>query len=69
MKARAKGLFRGFGFGVYAGTKGVLAVSWPACTPSVQHLSLDTQHQQDGYDGPGKKKNDNFDGCFSFWFV
>jgi hypothetical protein len=65
MKARAMGLFGVFGFRVYAGTKLLLAVARAMCTPSVQHLSLDTQHQQDGYDGPGKKKNENFDGCFS----
>jgi len=69
MKARGRWLFCMFGFRVYVGAKGVLAVGGPTRTPRVQHLSLDTQHQQKGNDGPGKKKNDNFDGCFSFWFV
>ena len=69
MKAGAMGLFGVIGFRVYTGTKLFLAVGGTTRTPRVQHLSLDTQHQQDGYDGPGKKKNDNFDGCFSFWFV
>ena len=69
MKARGRWLFCMFGFRVYVGAKGVLAVGGTTRTPRVQHLSLDTQHQQKGNDGPRKKKNDNFDGCFSFWFV
>jgi len=67
MKARAVRLFRVFS--VYAGAKGLLAVGGPTFMSAVQHLTFDTKHQQDGYDSPSKKKNDNFDGCFSFWFV
>ncbi len=65
METRAMGFFRGFGFGVYARTELLPVAGGATCMSGVQHLTFNTQHQQDGYDSPSKKKNDNFDGCFS----
>ena len=63
MKARSMGFLRVFG--VYTGAKGLLAGGGATFMPGVQHLTFDTKHQQDGYDSTSKKKNDDFDGCFS----